>query len=91
MNTKQFRYLVTIKDKGSISEAAKALYMEQSALSHDILCLGIDAKQDKGGNQTGMIESPADKRPVGTMPQATDKEHDQCVADHLPTGTAASS
>lgn len=39
MNTKQFRYLVTIKDKGSISEAAKALYMEQSALSHFLIKL----------------------------------------------------
>ena len=38
-----------------------------------------------------MIQSPADECPVGTMPQATDKEHDQGVADHFPTGTSASS
>lgn len=39
MNTKQYRYLVTINEKGSISEAAKALYMEQSALSHFLIKL----------------------------------------------------
>ena len=36
-----------------------------------------------------MVEPPADKRPVGTVPKTTDEEYNQCVADDLPTGTAA--
>ncbi len=34
MNTRHLKYIVTIAEKGSVTAAAQALYMEQSALSH---------------------------------------------------------
>ena len=54
------------------------------SLGNDVFVLRVYPKYDVYADQTGVIYSPADKRPVGSVPQATDKENDERIADDFP-------
>jgi hypothetical protein len=43
--------------------------------------LGVDVQQIVYGEQGGVVDTPKDKCPVGSMPQAADTPHDEDVAE----------
>ena len=59
-------------------------------MSYCVAVLAVLSHKDQWQEQQRVICSPCDERPVRPVPESTQKENDESIADDLGLGTAAS-
>ena len=55
-----------------------------ASIGYHVLVFRVDAENVVYGKQCCLVQSPADKRPVGSVPQTADAPDDIDVADDFP-------
>ena len=62
---------------------------EFAAFGHDVAVFAVFAQEDEGKEKQGVVGTPCHESPVGTVPQAANKEDDKCVEQYTPLGYTA--